>query len=416
MSIRPLIATPDGTVYGGNQRLRAVQELGWSEVPVIYAEMDDLLATERALRDNGSWGDWVKLELAELMAELEDRGADVGILGFKPDEVERLLAVVSAGAPTDDADFDPVPPIAPVTRVNDLILLGRHRLACGDSREAATWDLLMETEAGPAATADLLWTDPPYGVDLAGVALPSRGEGVSLAIQGDLPHQVAPLLAAVFSQADRFLKPGAPFYVAGPSGRLALPFIEQIEAVGWHLSQKIAWVKNGFVPGRSDYHHQHEDLFYGWKPGAPHVWLGAPDQSTVVDDEEAYGKLDRRELIALIKELRNARTTDVVREDKTRHNDLHPTMKPPALIRRMLANSTRRDDLVLDPFAGSGSTRGYDSDMPLARSRRVVVNDKMQRGYVYNRTEPAGRNFASDFTPELTPREMLDLACSAAST
>jgi DNA modification methylase len=64
----------------------------------------------------------------------------------------------------------------------------------------------------------------------------------------------------------------------------------------------------------------------------------------------------REDLVALVKQLRNARSTDVLREDKTRHNDLHPTMKPTGLIRHLLANSTRRGDVVLDPFAGSGST------------------------------------------------------------
>lgn len=115
-------------------------------------------------------------------------------------------------------------------------------------------------------------------------------------------------------------------------------------------------MKNGFVPGRSDYHHQHEVITYGWKPGAAHVWLGATDQATVIDDEPNPATLSKPELVRLVQELRNARTTDVIHEAKTRHNDVHPTVKPVGLITRMLANSTRRDDWVIDPFAGSGST------------------------------------------------------------
>ena len=352
--MRPLIATPDGTVVAGNMRLRAVQELGWKEVPTVLAEMDEVLAKERALRDNGSWGDWAEQDLAELLTELSARGTDVGILGFDKDQVERLLALVSATAQGDDADFDPTPPTVPEMLVGDLLLLGPHRLVCGDSRQASTWSLLMESGEDAGILADAMWTDPPYGVDLAGVALPSRGEG--LAIEGDLPHEVAPLLASVFPHANRWLKPGGPLYVAGPNGRTAVPFIEQIESVGWHLAQTLVWVKNSFVPGRADYHYQHEAIYYGWKPGASHQWLGALDQATAIDDEPDLGKLDRRELVELVKALRSARTTDVVREDKTRHNDLHPTMKPTGLIRQMLGNSTRRGDLVLDPFAGSGST------------------------------------------------------------
>ena len=128
------------------------------------------------------------------------------------------------------------------------------------------------------------------------------------------------------------------------------------EATGWHLAQSLIWVKNSFVPGRADYHHQHEVILYGWKPGAAHPWLGALDRSTVVDGELDLARASRAELIGLVKELRSARRTDVVREDKTRHNELHPTMKPTGLVRQLLANSTRARDLVLDPFAGSGST------------------------------------------------------------
>ncbi len=76
----------------------------------------------------------------------------------------------------------------------------------------------------------------------------------------------------------------------------------------------------------------------------------------MLDDEPNISRMRREELLALVKQLRNARGTDVVRVDKTRHNDLHPTMKPTALIRHMVANSTRRGDVVVDPFAGSGST------------------------------------------------------------
>ena len=83
---------------------------------------------------------------------------------------------------------------------------------------------------------------------------------------------------------------------------------------------------------------------------------GQPNQATVIDDEPNPATLSKPELVRPVKELRNARTTDVIHEDKTMHNDVHPTMKPVGLITRMLANSTRRGDWVIDPFAGSGST------------------------------------------------------------
>jgi DNA modification methylase len=271
---------------------------------------------------------------------------DIGLLGFTNDEVERFLALVGIGAQADDEGFDPTPPAEPVSRPGDVYVLGPHRLICGDARDDTTWDRLFA--ALGAETADAMWTDPPYGIDL-------QVDGAA-AMDGDRPDEIGPLLRATLPLADKRLMPGAPWYVCAPTGRTFAAFEQEVERVGWHHAQTLVWVKNAFVPGRADYHHQHEAVLYGWKRGAAHPWLAAPDQPTVIDDEPRVSRMKREELVALIKQLRNTRGTDVVREDKTRHNDLHPTMKPTALIRHMLANSTRRGDVVLDPFAGSGST------------------------------------------------------------
>lgn len=359
LEIRPILVNSfpgsEGVIVAGNQRWLAAKELGWDEVPVILVSVPPEIAARWAIKDNNQWATWVEDELAQLLAELDAGGVDLDHLGFEPDDLERLLGLASAKVTGEDEHFDPTPPLVAESRSGDLLLLGPHRVACGDARDGRAWDLLL----GPAeseTTVDCLWTDPPYGVDLGKVALPSRGAPGALAIIGDTEEEVAPLLQAVFAQADRRLRAGAPFYIAGPEGRLGSTFVAAVEGTGWHLAQTLVWVKNTFVPGRSDYHHQHEAVYYGWKTGAAHAWLGAVDQPSVVDDEPNLARMDRRALVALVKELRNARNTDVLREDKPTMSDLHPTMKPTALIRRMLANSTRRGDLVLDPFAGSGST------------------------------------------------------------
>ncbi len=364
LEARPLLVNSypgrEHVVIAGNMRLRAAQQLGWEEVPVLMVSLPPEIEAQWNLKDNNQWGDYVAPDLAQILAELTARGVDTEILGFEPDALERLLALASAAAPGDDDDFDPTPPTVPQSRPGDLLLLGPHRLVCGDSREASTWQRLME----PGVRADAMWTDPPYGVDLQVRSAAHRMDpdkrkrtNGEPAFAGDRPDEIAKLLRGVFPHADRWLKPGAPWYIAGPSGPMERVFLGEIERVGWHLaSPGLVWVKNAFVPGRSDYHPQHEMLFYGWKPGAAHVWLGAADQASVFDDEADLGRMSRQELVALVQALRNARTTSVVREERTRHNDLHPTMKPTGLIRRMLANSTRRGDLVVDPFAGSGST------------------------------------------------------------
>jgi DNA modification methylase len=137
--------------------------------------------------------------------------------------------------------------------------------------------------------------------------------------------------------------------------------------VGFKLSSCLIWRKNALVLSRGDYHWQHEPILYGWKPGAPHRWYGGRDKTTIHEfDGPAFQQVGDREWQIVLGE-----TTLIVRgddltvepvrgtvlyEDKPAVNAEHPTMKPVALIQRMLANSARRGAIVLDPFAGSGST------------------------------------------------------------
>jgi DNA modification methylase len=362
LDARPLLVNSypgrENVVIAGNMRLRAAQELGWDEVPVLVVSLPPDIEAQWNLKDNNQWGEYDDGTLAEILHGLDASGVDIGLLGFTSDEVERVLALVEISADADDEGFDPTPPADPTARPGDVYLLGEHRLVCGDARDAATWDALVA--ALGTHTADAMWTDPPYGVDLQvqpGETERPKGPGRTVqALAGDTVDAVGPLLAKVWPQASPHLKAGGAIYVAGPSGERGASFVRAFVGAGWHLAQTLVWVKNGFVPGRADYHHQHEAIYYGWKAGAAHQWLGAFDKSTVYDEEPDLQRMKRDELIALVQAMRNGRATDVVRVDKTRHNDLHPTMKPTALIRHMLANSTRRGDVVLDPFAGSGST------------------------------------------------------------
>jgi DNA modification methylase len=95
---------------------------------------------------------------------------------------------------------------------------------------------------------------------------------------------------------------------------------------GGHWSTFVIWAKNTFTLGRADYQRQYEPILYGWKEGTDHYWCGARDQG------------------------------DVWFIDKPTKNDLHPTMKPVALVERALRNSSKSRDIVLDPFGGSGTT------------------------------------------------------------
>ena len=352
-------------VVGGHQRLTVLRDLGHTTAPTVVVDLDERLEKALNIALNKIAGAWDLTLLRDLLTEIEVSGEDVTLTGFDPKEIEEILTRYQDDDPGEDVAV-PEPPANPVSRPGDLYELGPHRLVCGDSREDATWDLLMGQEL-----AHCMWTDPPYGVD-PNVLFKPQADGAMF--EGNRRQDIAPLLREVFAQADRHLRPGAPIYVASAYGPMMLPFIQEFIAAGWNHSATLVWVKNQMSYGGASwiggYRNQHEAILYGWKRGARALWAGGYDQSAVIDDEPAVGQRTRAELLQLVKELRNDRQTDVIREDKTRHNDLHPTMKPIPLVRRMLANSSEPTHIVLEPFGGSGSTLIAAAQM--GRRARVI--------------------------------------------
>lgn len=154
----------------------------------------------------------------------------------------------------------------------------------------------------------------------------------ALTIAGDASPGLAALLGSSFANAGRFLSPGAALYVAHPAGALQGTFLDAFFTQGWRLRQTLVWMKDRAVLGHADYHYRHEPIFYGYAPGAGrrgrgHAgWYGGNDQDSVLEVARPAASRD------------------------------HPTMKPVELVARCLQNSSRKGDVVLDPFAGSGST------------------------------------------------------------
>ena len=166
-----------------------------------------------------------------------------------------------------------------------------------------------------------LWTDPPYGVEYEG------GTKQALTISNDDAAGLPELLLSAFRVSDAVMAPGAVYYVAHPDV-FAYEFVGAVRSVGWVQARPavIVWVKDAFVLGRGDYHSRSEPLLYGWKPGAKH-----------------HAVKDRKQ-------------DNVWEIPRPRESEHHPTVKPLALVERYLRNSTDEGDLVLDPFAGSGTT------------------------------------------------------------
>jgi site-specific DNA-methyltransferase (adenine-specific) len=359
---QPIVARPNGEVIAGNTRLKAAKQLGMTEVPVHWFDGSDIDATAFSIADNrsGEFATWDNEALARLLDELRAEDALDGV-GFDDAAIDALLAELDDGE--DPAELDDPgaldPPANPVTRRGDVWLLGEHRLLCGDSRDRDTLHRLLGDER-----ADLVWTDPPYGVNYES----ADGKPVF----NDEPDKLKPLLDAALRHTLTSTKPGAVWYVAAPSGPNFIVFAQILTALDvWR--QTLVWVKDRFVLGRSDFHYQHEAIFYGWTPGAAH--RRPPDRS---------------------------RST-VLEFDRPSRSDEHPTMKPVDLVGYCIEASSTRKALVLDPFGGSGTT--LIACQQLGRRARLVEFDPGYCDATIRRWEQAtggsgtlgndGRTFAS---------------------
>jgi DNA modification methylase len=251
--------------------------------------------------------------------------------------IEALLPDARRLGRSDPDDVPALPKTSPVG-AGELWVMGDHRLVCGDATSSN--DLQKLTAGSPA---DLLWTDPPYGVSYVG----KTREGLKLA--NDDASGVDGLLEQAFEAIDGVLRPGSPLYVAHPAGALSVTFAQRFLGAGWRLHQSLVWVKDRMVLGHADYHYRHEPILYGYKPGpgrwgrGHQGWHGGNDQDSVLEVPRPAASPD------------------------------HPTAKPVELITRCLANSSAPGEVVLDPFAGSGST--LIACEQLGRAARLIEID-----------------------------------------
>lgn len=196
--------------------------------------------------------------------------------------------------------------------------------------------------------ADMLLTDPPYNVDYHG----SAGSIMNDNMEDD---SFLAFLQDSLQNAKSVMRDGAAFYIWHADGN-GNAFRNACVAVGLQIRQVLIWVKNSFVLGRQDYQWKHEPCLYGWKDGA-HYFKDTRSESTVFDDKINIKKLKKEEMALLLEQLLSDQiSTTVLYEDKPLVSDLHPTMKPVVLLSKLIKNSTRKGETVLDLFGGSGST------------------------------------------------------------
>jgi DNA modification methylase len=342
-------------IVAGNGRYLAAVKLGLPLVPVVEerhlteVQRRAFIIADNKIALNAGWSNEL---LAEELPALGKLGFDLGITGFSEDEIAEILASVEP--PRVEEPPLPALPETPVARKGDLWELGSHRVLCGDATIASDLSRLLD-----GAPADAVWTDPPYNVGYESGAGSIQNDALS-------DQEFAAFLSAAFVAVHSVMREGAPIYVAH-SDTGGYTFRRSFMDAGFKLSSCLIWRKNSLVLSRADYHWQHEPILYGWKPGAPHRWYGSRDKTTIhefdgppfqqVGEDQWQIVLGETTLVVRGQDL----TVEPVRgsvfyEDKPAVNADHPTMKPVALIQRMLANSARRGAIVLDPFAGSGST------------------------------------------------------------
>lgn len=334
-----------GVVVGGHQRLKVLQHLGYKEVDCVVLDIDEQKEKALNVALNKISGVWDVPLLTSLLKDLEESGFDATLTGFDVSEMSDLFddqSEIVEDDPPETASEDQ----APFSKPGDRWLLGNHVLYCGDSTEKKDVAALMD-----GATADLVVTDPPYNVAYEG----SNG----LTIQNDdMPEEkFRDFLVSAFRRMREVMKPGAPFYIwhaetVGGAFRSATN-----EALG-KVRQMLVWNKNAFTMGHQDYQWKHEACIYGWTEGANHYFVDDRTQATVIEDKRIdISKMKKEEMRDLLREIFSDKvSTTVIDENKPSRNADHPTMKPLKLLARLIKNSSRQGDIVLDTFGGSGST------------------------------------------------------------
>lgn len=328
-------APPDGVEVDERGWLVPVQR-GWASTNDLEAE-----AAGIALNRLTEQGGWDEGELADSLARILDEPLGLEGLGFTADEyaetVKRARLEEAKSRPPAPDDAPPVPAV-PTTRPGDLIVLGDHLLYCGDATDPDAYRVLLD-----GTPADMVWTDPPYGVDYVGKTKDA------LTIDNDGADDLEQLLDQAFTATLEVTRPGAVWFVAAPPGPQFLAFAMVLARLGvWR--QTLCWIKDVFVLGHSDYHYRHEAMFFGWKPGKPR-----PSRHGRYDT--GHGSIAFGWSPGAAHQATPDRTSDTVWSipRPTRSAD-HPTMKPVELVARAIRNHSDPDELVLDPFAGSGTT------------------------------------------------------------
>lgn len=310
----PIIIDKDGVIIAGHTRKAAAEELGLEVVPCIIA--DDLTPEQAAafrLADNktAELSEWDDDKLAEEIKALRDFAVDLSEFGFDLSEFEERAEVEEV----EDEEEEQEEEIVPRMKAGEVWQLGRHRLMCGDSTDKADVLKLLN-----GARADMVFTDPPYGVNVEG------GKNNNT-IAGDLTQTAIPFSFEICTEVAT--KENARFYFCGGEANIGLYF-KLFERYLRQMPKLLVWVKENQVLSHNNYHKQYELIFFGYKKGGGNLWFSSREMQDASD------------------------VWNVSRDPSKTY--VHPTQKPVELPARAIRNSSKKGDIVFEPFSGSGST------------------------------------------------------------
>jgi DNA modification methylase len=353
------VVEQNSVIIVGHTRLLAALRLGLKEVPVLVAtDLSPAQVKAYRLADNRvhEEAEWDEELLALELGDLSKLGFDLQATGFDADEINALLNIEQGGLlPGTDEDAIPETPAKAVTFPGEVIKLGKHRVICGDATDSYVIEKLFE-----GAKADAVFTDPPYNVNYEGRAGTIKNDNME-------DGKFHSFLLRAYTVMFRVLRDGGAIYACHADTE-GLNFRGAFKEAGFKLSGCLIWSKDALVLGRSDYQWQHEPILYGWKPTGSHKWYGDRKSTTISDFmleaplTAVEPNLYRLRLGDQWFQIRGEKLsieeleTTVFKVPRPKRSEDHPTMKPVALLDKMLRNSTKKNDLVFDSFAGSGPT------------------------------------------------------------
>ena len=333
---QPIVVDKTNTIIVGHGRYLAACYLGLKVVPVLTLDIPEEKAKAYRLADNklneSAWDmQLVVAELKELSLTMLD------LTGF-----ERKLVI-------ELADKDDVVPLLPEharTKLGDVYQLGEHRIICGDSTKEETYVTLMQ-----GRKADMIFTDPPYNVDYKGA-----GKNTSQGIMNDKmgTAEFASFLTDTFMNWGGAIKRSAGVYVFH-SPTTQATFEHALTAAGFEIKYQLIWNKPSAGLGMGDYRNKHEPFFYACMKKADPLFYGDRTNTTIVDFHKSENDLVKWARNQIEAEKAGKHTIWTMKREPTK-DYVHPTQKPVELIMYALHNSSKVDDIVLDPFLGSGAT------------------------------------------------------------